>query len=121
MSMLYNNIKIGINTNSDQLLETIWEHMKEVNKREVILLNFKFSSLLSLFLFLSHIFKVKLKLKFKIYFIIRVHSTNPKLFPWPQGSNTHMYVYMYIFILVKHFSTNVPPYFIILHVELIGA
>ncbi len=63
MSVLYNNIKIDINTNNDQLLETIWEHMKEVREREVILLNFLLSSLLPSFLFLSHIFKVKLKLK----------------------------------------------------------
>jgi hypothetical protein len=40
MSMLYNNIKIDINTNNDQLLETIWEHMKEVREREMILLKF---------------------------------------------------------------------------------
>jgi hypothetical protein len=39
---------------------------------------------------------------FKIYLIIRVHSTNPKLFPWPQGSNIRMYVYLYTFILVWH-------------------
>ncbi len=55
MSVLYNNIKIDINTNNDQLLETIWEHMKEVREREVILLKLKFSSLLSLFfIFVSH-------------------------------------------------------------------
>jgi hypothetical protein len=61
MFVLYNNIKININTNDDRLLETIWEYMKEVRERELILLNFKLSSLLPLFLFLSHIFKVKLK------------------------------------------------------------
>jgi hypothetical protein len=52
-----NNIKIDINTNNDPLLETIWEHMKEVREREVILLNFKLSSFLSLFLFFSSHFQ----------------------------------------------------------------
>ncbi len=30
MSMLYRKIKIEIDTNNDELLETIWEHMKEI-------------------------------------------------------------------------------------------
>jgi hypothetical protein len=28
--MLYRKIKIEIDTNNDELLETIWEHMKEI-------------------------------------------------------------------------------------------
>jgi len=32
MSMLYSKIKIEIDTNNDELLETIWEHMKEIKR-----------------------------------------------------------------------------------------
>jgi hypothetical protein len=42
MSNLYNKIKIEIDRNNDQLLKTIWEPMREINKkgeREGILLN----------------------------------------------------------------------------------
>jgi hypothetical protein len=34
MSMLYSKIKIEIDTNNDELLETIWEYMKEVKEGE---------------------------------------------------------------------------------------
>ncbi len=39
MSMLYSKIKIEIDTNVDELLETIWEHMKEIKGGEGVLLN----------------------------------------------------------------------------------
>jgi hypothetical protein len=29
--MLYSKIKFEIDTNNDELLETIWEHMREIN------------------------------------------------------------------------------------------
>jgi acyl-ACP thioesterase len=32
ISMLYNKIKVEININNDELLETIWEHMKEIKR-----------------------------------------------------------------------------------------
>ncbi len=31
MFMLYSKIKFEIDTNHDELLETIWEHMREIN------------------------------------------------------------------------------------------
>ncbi len=33
MSILYNKIKIEIDRNNDQLLKTIWEPMREINKK----------------------------------------------------------------------------------------
>jgi len=30
MSMLYSKIKIEIDTNNDELLETVWEHIREI-------------------------------------------------------------------------------------------
>jgi len=42
MSMLYSKIKIEIDINNDELSETIWEHMKEIQMEggeKVILLN----------------------------------------------------------------------------------
>jgi len=34
MSMLYSKIKFEININNDELLETIWEHTREVKRGE---------------------------------------------------------------------------------------
>jgi hypothetical protein len=39
MSMLYSKIKFEININNDELLETIWEHTREVKRGEGCLLN----------------------------------------------------------------------------------
>jgi hypothetical protein len=42
MSMLYSKIKIEIDINNDELLETIWEHMRKIKMEggeKVILLN----------------------------------------------------------------------------------
>jgi hypothetical protein len=72
-NVLYSKVKIEIDTNNDELLETIWEHI--INIREIkwgrysvyFLIN-KLSSPLPLFLSLAHNFKVKLKSKFKNLF-----------------------------------------------------
>jgi hypothetical protein len=34
MSMLKNKIKIEIDINNDELLKTIWEHAREINRGE---------------------------------------------------------------------------------------
>ncbi len=34
MSMLKNKIKIEIDINNDELLKTIWEHMREIKRGE---------------------------------------------------------------------------------------
>ncbi len=34
ISMLYDKIKIEININNDELLETIWEHMRKIKREE---------------------------------------------------------------------------------------
>jgi hypothetical protein len=34
MSMLYNKIKFEIDINNDELLKTIWEHMREIKRGE---------------------------------------------------------------------------------------
>jgi hypothetical protein len=39
MSMLYSKIKFDIDVNNDDLLETIWEHMKQRKGGGAILLN----------------------------------------------------------------------------------
>jgi len=36
MSMLYNQIKFEINTNNDELLETIWVNMKKIKREEKV-------------------------------------------------------------------------------------
>jgi hypothetical protein len=52
-NVLYNKIKIEIDTNNDELLETIWEHIINIRKIKwgrysVYFLINKFSSLLAL-------------------------------------------------------------------------
>jgi hypothetical protein len=66
--MLDSKIKIEIDTNDDELLKTIWEHLEGRNKRrkeEGILLIKKLPSIFLLRLFwpIFHIFRMKLKLK----------------------------------------------------------
>ncbi len=39
ISMLYSKIKVEIDINNYELLETIWEHMKEIKGGEIGLLN----------------------------------------------------------------------------------
>jgi hypothetical protein len=39
MSMLYSKIKFEIDINNDELLEIIWEHMREIKRGEIGLLN----------------------------------------------------------------------------------
>jgi hypothetical protein len=34
MSMLHNKIKLEIDINNDELLEIIWEHMREIKRGE---------------------------------------------------------------------------------------
>jgi len=65
MSMLYNKIKFEIDINNDELLKTIWEHMREIKRggREDINKLTKPSFLLSLyFISFSH-FQMKFQLK----------------------------------------------------------
>jgi hypothetical protein len=84
MSMLCNRIKIeiGIN-NNDELLETVGEHTREIKKdvRRYHQVD-KPSSPLSLFLTLSHIFKVKLQLKFKL--LIQISEYKYRAFSHPR-------------------------------------
>jgi hypothetical protein len=39
MSILYSKIKVEIDINNDEILETIWEHMREIKRGEIGLLN----------------------------------------------------------------------------------
>ncbi len=69
--MLYINFKFEIDVNNDDLLGTVWEHMREIKRgrgRENYWIN-KVPSPLPLFLsFFFHILIVKSKLKFKDLF-----------------------------------------------------
>jgi hypothetical protein len=69
MFILYNKIKIEIDINNYELLETIWEHMREIKRGERGYYSIdKPPSPFLLFLPLSHILEVKLELKFKDLF-----------------------------------------------------
>ncbi len=63
MSILHSKIKFEIDINNDDLLEIVWEHMREIKRPEGGGRGYysidKSSSPLSLFLSLFHIFKVK--------------------------------------------------------------
>jgi hypothetical protein len=95
-SVLYSEVKFEIDTNNDEVLETIWEHI--INIREIkwgtysvyFLIN-KISSPLPLLLSVAHTFKVKLKSKFKIYLTIRIYLLNLNVFP-----SSQVLVYIYV-------------------------
>jgi hypothetical protein len=61
MCILYNKIKFGVDINNDELLKTIWEHMKEIKRgqgggeRDIIeLINFYCIHHYSFFFFLNN-------------------------------------------------------------------
>jgi len=75
ISMLYSKIKIKIDINKDELLKTIWEHMRELKGYIIKLINFH---ILSHYSYLIFTFSRCISLsKYNVHFI------NPKLFPWP--------------------------------------